>query len=204
MSLQGVAGQGRAWQGVAGQGKVKLKGGTMSLEKIKVEIAGKSPLLMHRFPLEPIEAFEKKTATDQAEICAYRDPDSKELYLPAAALQRGLVAGATYSKGKGRSTLQKSLAACLLVSPERVSLGVKTYTIDSRAVVMPATGGRVVRHRPRLDSWVATFEVEFDSDLITPAQMRRIVDDTGSRVGLLDFRPERKGAFGRFMVTSWK
>ena len=25
-----------------------------------------------------------------------------------------------------------------------------------------------------------------------------------SRVGLLDFRPEKKGPFGRFVVTSWK
>jgi len=29
------------------------------------------------------------------------------------------------------------------------------------------------------------------------------VDDTGQRVGLLDFRPEKKGPFGRFVVTRW-
>lgn len=32
----------------------------------------------------------------------------------------------------------------------------------------------------------------------------RIVDDCGTRVGLLDFRPERKGPFGRFVVTKWE
>jgi len=31
-----------------------------------------------------------------------------------------------------------------------------------------------------------------------------VVDDAGVRVGLLDFRPERKGSFGRFMVVEWK
>ena len=34
--------------------------------------------------------------------------------------------------------------------------------------------------------------------------LKAIVDDAGDRVGLLDFRPERKGPFGRFMVTAWK
>lgn len=35
-------------------------------------------------------------------------------------------------------------------------------------------------------------------------QVRRVVDDTGSRVGVLDFRPQRRGPFGRFQVVSWK
>jgi hypothetical protein len=30
------------------------------------------------------------------------------------------------------------------------------------------------------------------------------VDDAGQRVGALDFRPEKKGAFGRFVVTHWE
>ena len=35
-------------------------------------------------------------------------------------------------------------------------------------------------------------------------ELRQVVDDAGSRCGLLDFRPEKKGPFGRFMVTSWQ
>jgi len=159
---------------------------------------------MHQFPLVPIEALEKKTPQDQAEYAAYRDPETHGLYVPGVAIQRTLIGAAMYSKGKGRASLQKQAAACLLVSPERVSLGVSEFTIDSRAVVVPATRGRVMRHRPRFDRWELTFVVEYDSDLITEAQLRRIVDDAGSRVGLLDFRPEKKGPFGRFMVTEWK
>jgi hypothetical protein len=70
-------------------------------------------------------------------------------------------------------------------------------------VVVPATKGRVLRYRPRLSTWKFGCEIEFDPDMITETQLRRVVDDCGSRVGLLDFRPERKGSFGRFMVTSW-
>lgn len=171
---------------------------------ITVAIKGISALLMHSFPLVQVEGLEKRTPDEQAEIAAYRDPDTGELYIPGVAFQRALVAGAAYSKGKGRSTLQKPVAACVLVTPERASLGTKEYIVDARPVVIPATKGRVVRYRPRLDSWETTFSIEFDPMLITEDQLRRVVDDTGRNVGLLDYRPEKKGPFGRFMVTAWK
>jgi hypothetical protein len=147
--------------------------------------------------------LEKKTPEEQAEIAAYRTPDG-ELYLPGVAMQRALVQGAAFSKGKGRASLQKEVCAGVLVSPEYAVLTPQTFAVDSRPVVVPATKGRVMRHRPRFDQWEASFAVEYDETLLTEAQLRRVVDDTGSRVGLLDFRPERKGPFGRFMVTAWK
>jgi hypothetical protein len=175
------------------------------VQAAEVEIKGLAPgLLMHAFPLVPIEAIEKKTPAEQAELAAYRDPETRELYIPGIAVQRAFVSGATYSKGKGRGSLQKVVAACVMVSPERLGLGTDTFAIDSRPVVVPATKGRVMRHRPRLETWALTFTVEWDGTLLTETQMRRIVDDTGARVGLLDFRPEKKGPFGRFMVTKWQ
>jgi hypothetical protein len=173
------------------------------MKKIQVTIKGITPLLMHAFPMETVEAIEKKTKEEQAEYAAYRDPDTNMLYIPGVAIQRTLIGAAVYSKGKGRASLQRVAAACLMVSPERVSLNTDEYTIDSRPVVVPATRGRVMRHRPRLDEWEAAFEIEFDEILITANQVRNIVDDAGKRVGLLDFRPERKGPFGRFIVTNW-
>ena len=176
----------------------------MTIQSVQVEIEGTSPLLMHSFPMTPIEALEKKPPAEQAEIACYRDPNSGQLYVPGIAIQRCMVASAVYSKGKGRATLQKPVAACVMVTPERVLLGLKEFAIDARPVVVPATKGRVVRYRPRLDAWKLSFGIEYDDTLITVTQLRRIVDDAGSRVGLLDFRPERKGPFGRFMVTSWQ
>lgn len=171
---------------------------------VKVEITGSSALLMHAFPLVAIEALEKKSIEEQAEYSAYRDPDTGGLYVPGVNIQRSFVASAVYSKGKSRGTLQKPVAACVIVSPERVPLGVRDYAIDSRPVVVPATKGRVIRHRPRIDPWKVTFDVEFDETLLTVTQLRRVIDDAGTRVGLLDFRPEKKGPFGRFTVTHWE
>jgi hypothetical protein len=175
------------------------------MKTIHVRIKGISPLLMHRFPLETVEAVEKKTPAEQAEISAYRIPgDDNELYIPGINIQRALVSAATFSKGKGRASLQKQAAAGMMITSEYCGLGTDEYQIDARPVVVPATKGRVVRYRPRLDAWEVSFYLEYDETLLKEVEVKRIVDDCGSRVGLLDFRPERKGSFGRFMVTSWQ
>ena len=158
---------------------------------------------MHAYPLVPVEALEKKTPEEQAEHAAYREK-SGQLYIPSTALQRALVGGAAYSKGKGRASLQKPAAACLLIDEIYLWLGTNTYEIDVRPVVIPATKGRVLRYRPRIDKWGTTFHLNYDDTLLSAKQVRQIVDDTGKNVGLLDFRPEKKGPFGRFIVDRWE
>jgi len=178
----------------------------MATKSVRIELTGITPLLMHRYPMEEIEAIAKKTPAEQAEIAAYRVPAGEyagQLYVPGIALRQALVAGGVFSKGKGRASLQKSVSACVMVMPEYLLLGTEKFIIDSRPVVMPSTKGRVMRYRPRIDEWSVVAEIEFDDALITEKQLRQIVDDTGKRVGLLDFRPEKKGMFGRFVVTNW-
>lgn len=168
-----------------------------------VTIEGISALMMKQYPAEPIVGFEKKTPEEQAELSAYRIPETKELYIPGVAIQRALINAATYSKGKGRASLQKVAAACLIVSPEFIGLGTKKFEIDSRPVVVPATKGRIMRHRPRIDKWKATFNVEWDETLLKEDEVKKIVEDMGKRVGLLEFRPLCKGPFGRCKIVKW-
>ena len=178
---------------------------SMSIKSVNVTIKGTSALLMHSYPMvAPPKGWEKSSPEEQAVFAEYRDPDTNELYIPGLAIQRSLVGAAVYSKGKGRGSLQKPVAACVTVTPERCSLGVKEYKVDSRPVVIAATKGRIVRHRPRFDEWSCSFSIEYDTELLNEADLRAVVNDAGSRVGLLDFRPEKKGPFGRFMVTEWK
>lgn len=174
-----------------------------TLKHITCTLKGISPLLMNKFPFEEIEGFKNLSKEEQAGHAAYRDPKGN-LYVPGICVQRALIAAATYSKGKGRASLQKQVAACIQITPEYILLGQKEYTIDSRPVVVPATKGRIIRNRPRFDEWEITFDIEYDSVLLKESEVRKIVDDMGSRVGLLDFRPSNKGPFGRCIVVAWK
>jgi hypothetical protein len=175
----------------------------MQLKGVDVRIKGLSPLLMHRYPIEGVDALEKMSPKEQAEIAAYRHPKNKKLFVPSENLWAALVGGAVFVKGKGRASLQKVAAACLQVYPPYLLLPDKEYDVDSRAVRMPATRGTVIRHRPRIDEWELEFELIFDQSLLSESQARDVVDNAGARVGLLDFRPATKGPFGRFIVTRW-
>jgi hypothetical protein len=175
------------------------------VETISITLKGDSPILMHTYPLAGTPSDIKKwPPKKQAEFAAYRCPETKQLYIPGVAIQRCFIAGATYSKGKGRASLQKSAAACLIVRDERCLLGVTDFVVDSRAVVIKATGDRIVRHRPRLDEWSVSFELDYDPELLSASQVRTIIEDSGKRVGLLDFRPEKKGPFGRFGIVKFE
>jgi hypothetical protein len=106
----------------------------MSTQIIKCTIKGISPLLMHAYPLmgQP-DGYQKWPPEKQAEFAAYRTPDTQELYIPGLAIQRCLVNAATYSKGKGRASLQKPVAACVMVTPEYCLLG-KNFLQERRRV----------------------------------------------------------------------
>jgi hypothetical protein len=173
------------------------------MERIEIEVTGQSPLLMHAFPMVAGDGIDKWPPDKQAEFHVYRRPDTSAIYVPGVNFQRALVAGAAFSKGKGRASLQKIVAAALFVIEPYIDLIPQEYSVDSRAVVIPATRGRIVRHRARFDDWRLACTLEFDEKLMDWKQVRKVVDDTGARIGLLDYRPEKKGPFGRFVVTRW-
>lgn len=175
------------------------------MKTIAVKVKGLSSLLMHSFPMVPIDGLEKKSPEEQAALCLYRlNGKEGEIYFPGSSLQRALVAAGGFSKGKGRASLSRTVAASVFVTPEAIILKPQKYVVDSRPVVVPATRGRVLRHRPRFDQWVLEFEIQYDETMLKESEVRKIVDDAGQKCGVGDFRPACKGPFGRFMVTEWK
>ena len=77
------------------------------------------------------------------------------------------------------------------------------WSVDTRPVRIPSTGGRILAHRPIFYDWSLFFFLELDESVISPNLLREIVDAAGSRIGLGDFRPACKGPFGKFVVTHW-
>ncbi len=173
------------------------------MRTINVKLVGMSPLLMHRYPLEQTKKPEMLSREEQAEMSAYRGEDGC-LFIPGVAFQSAFINAATYSKGKGKSSLQKNTVAGLFVEEFALPLGVKTYMIDSRRVVNKATKGAIIRHRPRIENWSVDIHLNYDETLLRESEVRQIVDDAGRRVGVLDYRPWCKGPFGRFQVNHWQ
>lgn len=186
--------------------------------RIDVEITGTTGLICNRFHDEAAEkatngsraataAGDRGTPKEQAEKKLYYGADGKTLIIPQPNLLRCIVDGGSFHKaGKNKITTQKSslLYACLDIEAAEIPLLHKEqWRVDTRAVRIPSTGGRILAYRPMFDDWSLRFTATLDTDVIGVKLLRSIVDDAGKKVGLGDFRPATKGPYGKFVVTQW-
>ena len=187
------------------------------MKVIDITIQGVTPLLMHRFTDEEQASATRKTRAsvktgggmkpyDIAEQFLYKD-DGGNIVMPQPNLFKCIINGGKFFKvGNSKMTTQTSslVPAYAMIPTEFVKLEhEQPWVVDSRTVVNPTTHGRITTHRPRFNDWECTFPVELEDDDISEAFFREIVDAAGRRIGLCDFRPERKGFFGRFVVKHW-
>lgn len=183
---------------------------------VTCEIQGVSPLLCNRFTdaaalqgenaTSSVVRAKRGTPREQCEPKVYLGADGKPV-MPGPNLFASIIdAGRFIKAGKSKLTTMRSslVPAGLALLELDIPLRPGKWEADSRAVVIPATGGRIMCHRPRFDEWSLKFTLEVDAQMFGADTVRELVDIAGQRIGLGDFRPSRKGPFGRFKVTSWK
>jgi len=186
------------------------------MKHVTVRIQGTTPLLCNRFTEEAqMKASEQTGASivgdkgsphEQAEKKLYRD--NGHLVIPSPNILKSITEGGTFFKaGRSKVTTQKKslIPAAVMIVAAAIPIESKEgWEVDTRPVRIPATGGRILAHRPMFNDWVLEFEMEVDTDIMSTKLMREIVDAAGKRIGLGDFRPECKGPFGRYIVTKWE
>ena len=188
----------------------------MSNVLIDVTIEGTTPLICNRFTDEAaMSASSGNRMAAVGDKGSPREQSEKKLYLgtngkpmiPQPNLFRCIIdAGTFFKAGKSKVTTQKSsmIPACVEIHGVELPLEHKDpWQVDTRAVRIPSTGGRILCHRPSFNDWRIKFTMEVDTSMITTKLAREIVDAAGKRIGLGDFRPSCKGPFGKFVVTQW-
>ena len=184
---------------------------------IQISIEGTTPLICNRFTDEA-----QHSATNGTRISTNKDRGSPkeqaqtrlyigltgECMIPQPNLFRCVIDGGKFFKaGKSKVTTQKSslVPSCVDIHGTEILIVSKEgWQVDTRAVRIPSTGGRILCHRPVFNDWKLNFSIGLDTDIISLGLLREIIDASGVRVGLGDFRPDCKGPFGKFKVTSWK
>jgi hypothetical protein len=81
------------------------------------------------------------------------------------------------------------------------------WKVDVRRGVGEATGIANVLVQPRFDKWGFTVRITVDYAAVeglTETRVKQLFERAGNRVGLLSYRPECKGPYGRFTVESIK
>lgn len=186
------------------------------MKTIQVEIRGVTPLLIHRFN----EHAEQGRTTRRVET-TNRDPreeatknayiaDDGTYYFSAFSIPGCMGnAGASHKSTGSRKSLRYVVPSAVRMLTDKVTIlngtgPAKAFEVDSRPVTIPATKGRVMRHRPRFDQWGAKFDLLLDDQLLSPEMAQQLLTEAGQSIGIGDFRPEKRGPFGTFRVIKFK
>lgn len=178
------------------------------MENVEVRIEGLSALLIHRFPVGDVDLKSKeknnKKNQDDIESYLYLDEAGK-LVQPSTHIIGCLKkAGAKFQiNGQGKLTYKNLIGSgAVIITPDMILHEMQSWTVDRRPVVIMRA--RIVRSRPMLQKWALSFLIEFDEDEISKGTLKEILDFAGRRVGIGDFRAEKGGPFGRFIVTKFE
>ncbi len=180
----------------------------MRMEKIKVGIEGLTPLLMNRLVPEDLIKGPRPPKHYDFDECARRSAyitqvDGKQtLYIKSEAIFRCIINTAKFYK-TGRLRASRILAGSMRIEPDKIPLNSMNYEVDVRPVVIQKA--RVLRARAKVPKWKVLFDIVFDRATIDdPTFIKEILNEAGMKSGLLDFRPERGGSFGTFVVNKFE
>lgn len=176
--------------------------------EIKVTIQGVTPLLMHRFPMAGADDKSKKRTGVpdwklEAELSLYKD-ESGQIYQPSEHIEATIKEAGKQFKisGKRGATYSKLIGSTVSVMPYAIPHKYVDYRIDARPVVIQKA--RIVRYRPIFDKWELSFTIQLQDDQLPVEVAKQVLDYAGSFVGIGDFRPQKGGKFGKFIVTEYK
>ena len=179
------------------------------MEKINVTIQGITPILFNRFRDTAIEGKSKKKtgALVEADIedKLYKDEKGK-IQLPAVYLKNALTEASKQFKiqGKNKATYSKIVGSSVDVMPFYIDFEAGNYEVFRISAVNPMTKGRMMVSRPKFNKWQASFQIILNDDQVDVSVINEILEHAGKYVGVGDWRPEKKGMFGKFMITSFK
>lgn len=131
------------------------------------------------------------------------------MVIPPFALHMAICAAAAYSKiqikGQGKATwTAKMRSGISILGPISLNVdpsGVKCAVLSMNADGKRGSGARVTRRLPQISmGWETTFEVLILDPIITERIFRDMLDLTGLFIGVGQFRPEKGGSNGRFIV----
>ena len=176
---------------------------------VKVKVKGNTPLLFNRFREADIDkTIKKHTGTSGA-----KDPGRKlyltsgdKVYTPSTHIHGALVDAAKNFQivGKKRSTYSKLFGSSVIVEPDVIVHKKQKWETFSISAVNPSTRGRIMVHRPMMKEWELEFDILFNDEDIPLEVLKSILEWSGQYSGIGDWRPNKKGKYGKFIVTKFE
>jgi len=190
--------------------------------RVIVVCTGVSPLLLN--PMTPeilmtlpgsgisAGAMKPRDEISPAEMAENKVIKNKkgEMGIPVEYLFACLVAAGRRVKFEKKSNISTAettlLPSFLAIEGEFIPFLDQTvgWETDIRRVVNKTTKGAMAAVRPKFKDWAFQVIIEVDTAVISLEKIRELFKEAGRTQGLGDFRPSKKGLFGRFRVTRWE
>ncbi len=182
----------------------------MSYE-VKVVLSGRSPISFSKVVDVPKQPKEKHdTYEDRTWKHRTHTDEEGNIFVPALALKNALENAAIGVKipGEGQATWTKVFKSGLMVF-DNMPLGVHIDDIKGETLFVPSDGKRgggkrVMKTFPVVPKWKTVATIYVTHPKITPDVLEGFLKDAGNFVGLLRWRPQNGGCYGRFSVEDFQ
>lgn len=182
-------------------------------ETIRVPLVGTAPLIVHKFSekakRQMLDAMQGRKSPKQSkdpegdyEAAFYRT-DSGGYGFPVIAFKAATVGAARfYGKSISMTALRQFVFFDAEFSKEAgQKLAVLTGEPHMREdVVKVGMGGSDLRYRPEFTEWSTVVEVTYVKSMLTRESVLSLIEAGGMGVGVGEWRPEKKGDFGTFVI----
>jgi hypothetical protein len=173
------------------------------MKTIKVKLKSDGPLLMHALPQgqeEKIHDTGKEfDPKEEAEKGLYRDKEGK-IYFPSKWI-KGCIESSAKGVKKGLVNLRSKVIQAVSIYPPRIyPEKLSNYEIDQQYVRLQGRN-LILRSRPRFDEWEIEFEINFDEEIISSADIQKLLERGRKFIGIGD---GRKIGYGRFKMEEFE
>lgn len=180
------------------------------MELFTYRITGVSPILqnnpakMQAAKKDSLKGKPSYIPEEEAEAAVYRN-ERHEIVVPSAGFRSAMFRAATGRKiGKMAANTVISAAVfpvetyCILLGI-RSEKPIKDYKIHSCRAIVNKQG--VIRSRPMIEGWMTDLVLELDTEFMgkdCQKTVEQLLNIAGKVAGIMDWRPEKKGVYGRF------
>lgn len=180
----------------------------------KITLVGDTPLLVCKFSEkaknELDEKHQQKAKTKRGardpkaefEASLYKIPGTKDYGIPASGVKLCAVSACRFIEGVSM-TIAKGAFHVLEDKDGLIKINSKGPEMDERIVRVGNFGNKkpMTRYRGRFDKWSITFQVKYNTKVISAEQLLNLYENAGFAVGLCEYRPEKGGNLGMFRVA---
>lgn len=180
-------------------------------ETLIVPILGTSPLLIHRFSekakRQMLDAMQGRKTPKQPkdpeaeyEAAFYRTHDGR-YGMPVIAFKSATTGAARFFAGITMTLLRQVMFFRGEVGVDGQQLAIIDGEPKMREdVVRVGNGGTDLRYRPEFSDWRTELRVTYVTSQLSQASVLSLIDAGGMGLGVGEWRPEKKGDMGTFMV----